>query len=128
MFYVTYNIPILFTPLPCMPQISRLRNRRQTYSTPKRRYEKARIMSELEIAGKYGLRNKTEIYRARLMLAKIRSSARTLLTLDVNDQKRIIEGDALLRRLHLLGIMDAEKNELDHILSLQVEDVLRRRL
>ncbi|KAH0575411.1 Ribosomal protein S9 [Spironucleus salmonicida] len=111
-----------------MPQISRLQNQRKTYSTPKRRFEKSRIMSELELAGKYGLRNKREIYRARLALAKMRSAARNLLTLDAHDQKRVIEGDALLRRLHALGVLDAEKNELDHILSLTVENVLERRL
>ena len=62
------------------------------------------------------------------MLRKIRKTARNLLTLEVEDPKRKFEGDALLRRLHILGVLENDKNELDYVLSLKVEDLLKRRL
>jgi len=60
--------------------------------------------------------------------AKIRKTARTLLTLEEKDPRRIFEGEALLRRLHRYGIMDESKNSLDLVLQLQLEDFLERRL
>jgi len=61
-------------------------------------------------------------------LAKIRKIARTLLTLDEKDPKRIFEGDALMRRLHRYGILDESKNKLDYVLGLKLNDFLERRL
>lgn len=58
------------------------------------------------MVGKSGLRNKREIYKARFMLSKIRSTAKNLLTLEESNPKRRFEGEALLRRLHTLGILD----------------------
>merc|ERR1712107_558384 len=39
-------------------------------------------------------------------LAKIRSAARTLLTLEEKDHRRLFEGNALLRRLVRIGVLD----------------------
>lgn len=111
-----------------MPAVTKLRVHSKTYNTPKKPYVGTRIKSELEQVGKYGLRCKREIYRAKFMLRKIRKTARTLLTLEEHDQKRQFEGKALLRRLHILGILESEKNELDYVLALKVEDLLNRRL
>ena len=58
------------------------------------------------MVGKSGLRNKREIYKARFMLSKIRSTAKNLLTLEESNPKRRFEGEALLRILHTLGILD----------------------
>lgn len=58
----------------------------------------------------------------------MRKAARELLTLDAKDPKRLFEGDALLRRLHRYGIMSEDKNKLDYVLSLKVQDFLERRL
>ena len=111
-----------------MPAISRLRNQSKVYATPRRPFVASRIKSELELVGKFGLRCKREIFRAKFMLSKIRGTARELLTLEEHDQRRIFEGEALLRRLHMLGILSTDKNELDYVLSLKVEDLLKRRL
>ncbi|CAL6004553.1 Ribosomal_protein S9 [Hexamita inflata] len=111
-----------------MPSVTRHRNSTKMYNTPRRPFVGARIKSELELVGKYGLRCKREIYRAKFMLRKIRSTARDLLTLESSDPKLKFEGDALLRRLHLLGVLDTDKNELDYVLSLKVEDLLKRRI
>lgn len=111
-----------------MPRISRHRNSSKTYTTPKKPFTKPRLDAELKLCGEYGLKCKREIYRARYMLAKIRRTARDLLTLDENDIKRRFEGAALLRRLHMLGILDEEKDQLDYVLGLRIEDIFKRRL
>ena len=49
-----------------------LRVDRLTFGTPRRPYERERLDQELRICGEYGLRNKREIWRVQLVLAKIR--------------------------------------------------------
>merc|ERR1712198_111178 len=100
----------------------------KTYVTPRRPFEKERLNQELKIIGEYGLRNKREVWRVKLSLAKIRKAARELLTLDEKDPKRLFEGNALLRRLVRIGVLDEGKMKLDYILGLKVEDFLERRL
>jgi small subunit ribosomal protein S9e len=62
------------------------------------------------------------------MLSKIRTSARLLLTLSENDTRRKIQGNSLIRRLKKYGILTVEKETLDHVLSLKIQDFLERRL
>ena len=100
----------------------------KVYDTPRRPFEKARLDQELKLIGEYGLRNKREVWRIRYSLAKIRSAARELLTLDEKDQKRLFEGNALLRRLVRVGVLDETKMKLDYVLGLKIEDFLERRL
>jgi len=52
------------------------------------------------------------------MLAKIRAAARSLLTLDEKDERRIFEGDALLRRMTRLGMLTENERKLDYVLGL----------
>jgi small subunit ribosomal protein S9e len=54
-----------------MPAISRYRNQGKVTATPRRPFEKERIDGELKLCGEYGLRNKAEIWRAQLVLAKV---------------------------------------------------------
>merc|ERR1711997_484806 len=98
------------------------------YSTPRRPFEKARLDQELKLIGEYGLRNKREVWRIKYALAKIRKSARVLLTLEEKDQRRLFEGNALLRRLVRIGVLDETKMKLDYVLGLRIEDFLERRL
>merc|ERR1711924_233794 len=81
-----------------------------------------------KLIGQYGLKNKKEIWRVRLALAKIRSTARTLLTKDEKDATRIFEGQALMRRMIRYGILDEDKQRLDYVLSLSLENFMERRL
>merc|ERR1712213_168596 len=67
-------------------------------------------------------------WRVKLVLANIRKAARELLTLEEKDPRRLFEGNALLRRLVRIGVLDEERMKLDFVLGLKVEDFLERRL
>src|SRR3990167_1985531 len=82
----------------------------------------------MKLIGEYGLKNKREIWRVNLQVAKIRSAARELLKMDEHEPKRIFEGAALLRRLHRYGILPENQNQLDYVLSLTTNNFLERRL
>ena len=73
-------------------------------------------------------RNKREVWRVKFALAKIRKAARDLLTLEERDPRRLFEGNALLRRLVRIGVLDESRMKLDYVLGLKVEDFLERRL
>ncbi|KAJ8037098.1 40S ribosomal protein S9 [Holothuria leucospilota] len=100
----------------------------KVYTTPRRPFEKERLDQELKLIGEYGLKNKREVWRVKYTLAKIRKAARELLTLEEKDSKRLFEGNALLRRLVRIGVLDEGKMKLDYVLGLQVEHFLERRL
>jgi small subunit ribosomal protein S9e len=104
------------------------RNSSKTAKAPRRPYEKARIDSELRIVGEYGLKNKREVWRVMYALSKIRSAARYLLTLEEDNETRQFQGQALLRKLTRLGLLDENERKLDYALALTPEKMLERRL
>mmetsp|Transcript_10780 Transcript_10780/g.16119 ORF Transcript_10780/g.16119 Transcript_10780/m.16119 type:complete len:193 (-) Transcript_10780:29-607(-) len=104
------------------------RNNTSTSKTPRRPFEKERIDNELMLVGQYGLRNKREVWRVQLTLAKIRKAARELLTLEENDQRRIFEGNALLRRMVRMGLLNENEKKLDFVLGLTLQKFMERRL
>merc|ERR1712226_858103 len=114
--------------LPSMPKIGFYRNYGKTFKRPRRPFEKERLDSELKLVGEYGLRNKRELLRVQFALSKIRKAARVLLTLDDKDNKRLFEGDAIMRRMYRYGLLDETQNKLDYVLALSVSDFLERRL
>lgn len=73
-----------------MPRIPLVQSK--TYTTPRRPFEKERLDQELKLIGEYGLRNKREVWRVKYTLARIRKSARELLTLDEKEPRRLFEG------------------------------------
>ncbi len=104
------------------------RNTSKTAKAPRRPYEKARIDSELRIVGEYGLKNKREVWRVMYALSKIRSAARYLLTLEEDNETRQFQGQALMRKLTRLGLLDENERKLDYALALTPEKMLERRL
>ncbi|GAA5795092.1 40S ribosomal protein S9 [Helicostylum pulchrum] len=105
-----------------------VRNYSKTSNVPKRPFESARLDQELKLIGEFGLKNKKEIWRVGLTLSKIRRAARELLKLDEKDPRRLFEGNALIRRLVRIGVLDESRMKLDYVLALKIEDFLERRL
>merc|ERR1712072_190376 len=105
-----------------------LRNFSKTSKRPRRSFDKERLDQELKLIGTYGLKNKREIWRLGLVLSKVRAVARQLLTLEERDPIRIFQGQALMRRMIRYGILEEDKQRLDYVLALKIEDFLERRL
>jgi len=104
------------------------RNCSRTFRGPRRPFEKERLDKEMQLIGEYGLKSKREIWRINRVLAKLRSAARHLLTLEEKDTKRVFEGNAIIRRCLRMGILSEERKSLDHVLGMTINDFLERRL
>lgn len=102
-----------------------MRRLRKKYKTPRKPFERDRLLEEIRLVGYYGLRNKKELWRAKTLLSDIRRRARKLLALDPSE--RINDERALISKLYRLGILDKDAS-LDDVLKLRVEDILERRL
>nr|XP_027205386.1 40S ribosomal protein S9-like [Dermatophagoides pteronyssinus] len=100
----------------------------KTNRKPKRPYEKNRLDHELKLIGEYGLKNKREVWRVQLVLAKIRKAARELLTLEESNPDRIFHSNALIHRLIKLGLLGENEKKLDYVLGLTINKLLERRL
>lgn len=92
---------------------------------PRHPFDKERLEQELPMLGSYGLRNKKEIRRALTSLRRFRSRSRRMLALPPEQRAR--EGAILIKKLHSLALIP-ESATLDDVLSLTVEDIIKRRL
>ncbi len=95
------------------------------YSKPGHPWQKERLQEELPYIGKYGLRNKRELWKHRTQISRFRQLARKLL--GVKTEKTVEAETILIRKLSSLGLI-SETASLDDILGLTVEDILNRRL
>jgi small subunit ribosomal protein S4 len=101
---------------------------RKRYDTPMHPWKETRIKSERELIKKYGLKNHTEVWKAKTYLGKHRQQARELLAKigTANPQVKK-ESDQLLVHLTRMGILSMG-GSLDDVLALETETVLSRRL
>ncbi len=97
------------------------------YETPNHPYQGERISNEHGLLDRYGLKNKEELWRAQSELRSYRREARDLLAQPQDDPAVIRRSEEFLGRLKRVGIL-GEGDELGTVLSLEVEDVLERRL
>ncbi|WP_255149438.1 30S ribosomal protein S4 [Halorarius halobius] len=98
------------------------------YETPNHPYQGERIDQEARLLETYGLKNKEELWRAQSELRDYRREARKLLGRTQGDAEAAArKGDEFLARLQRVGVL-GEDDSLDDVLSLDVEDVLERRL
>ena len=94
----------------------------QTYETPNEGWSEERIQREHELTEEYGLQNKREIYKAQSELRSLRRQARNIFATQDDTQRK-----ELLQKVQKLGLIPSD-GQLEDILTLDVEDILDRRL
>ncbi|XP_055598221.1 40S ribosomal protein S9-like [Uranotaenia lowii] len=98
----------------------------KTYVTPRYPFAKSRLDAELKIIGQHSLHNKREVWRVKYTLTKIRKAAGELTTLEEKNDKRLFQGNTLVRRLIRIGVLDESLMKLDYVLGPKIEDFLER--
>ncbi|MHA1267663.1 MAG: 30S ribosomal protein S4 [Candidatus Helarchaeota archaeon] len=101
------------------------RKLRKKYRTPRHPWQKERLDSELRILGRYGLRNKREIWKMRTKVDEFRKTAKSLLALSPEEAQK--KQEELMKKVYNLGLLPLTAT-LDDVLGLTVEDLLERRL
>ena len=97
---------------------------RRSYDTPSHPWQGERIKAEVEIVNAFGLKNKTEVWKAETTLRNLRKQSRDLQArLRTGDAQAKIEADALLAKCGRLGFLPADAT-LNDILTLKDEDVV----
>ncbi len=98
------------------------------YETPNHPYQDDRIAEESGLLGRYGLKNKEELWRTQSQLRSFRREARALLGREgAGGESADEEAQEFLDRLRRIGILGNEAGA-DDVLSLEVTDLLERRL
>ncbi|MFB6292951.1 MAG: 30S ribosomal protein S4 [Halonotius sp.] len=98
------------------------------YETPNHPYQGERIAEESGLIGRYGLKNKEELWRAQSELRSIRREARRLIGEAQGDTEVAADaGSEFLTKLRRYGVLD-EHDTITDVLSLEVTDILERRL
>ena len=95
------------------------------YEHPKRLWEVGRIKEEKGLKREYGLKTMRELWVMNQELKKMRREARRLLSVAQDERERDLP--KLMNKLARLGILSAD-SKLEQVLSLNVRDVLERRL
>ena len=100
----------------------------KSYETPNHPYQGERIAEESDLLGRYGLKNKEELWRAQSQLREFRREARRLLGNAQGDVEEAADAGAeFVARLRRLGIL-SDGDDISAVLSLDVTDLLERRL
>ncbi|MGY8755072.1 MAG: 30S ribosomal protein S4 [Candidatus Poseidoniales archaeon] len=101
---------------------------RQKYDTPPHPWKADRIEEEHAIRANHGLKNMTEIWKAKSQLRRARHQSMKLIgRVDTTEGHYAREKEDLLRSMHRRGLISSDA-VLDDILSLNPEDFLNRRL
>ena len=102
---------------------------RRKYDTPSHPWQGERIKAEKEVTSKFGLKNKTELWKAQSRLREIRGQARGLVAAARNpsDTQAQTETQLLIKRLFRLGYV-GDNATLNDVLGMDLERILNRRL
>ena len=102
---------------------------RKAYDTPSHPWQGERIKAEVEIVRQFGLKNKTEVWKAQTILRNFRKQSRELQArLRGGDAQAEIEAKALLNKCARIGLLQVTGGTLNDILTLKDTDILSRRL
>ncbi len=101
---------------------------RRSYDTPSHPWQGERIKSEAIVVNQFGLKNKTELWKAQTILRNFRKQSRELQArLRIGDAQAKKEADALLNKCGRIGVLPTD-GTLNDILTLSEESILSRRL
>ncbi|OAG31653.1 small subunit ribosomal protein S9e [Nematocida displodere] len=103
--------------------------------TPKRPFDKQRLVNEMKYVGVYGLKSKRELRVLEKMFHDLKKRARDLL-IHTDEEYQITQGRALLRRLAKQGIIEEVDYQskpkliaaMEKVLDLEITVLLDRRL
>jgi len=102
---------------------------RRSYDTPSHPWQGERIKAELETVRKYGLKSKTELWKAQTILRDFRAQSRELLArIRVGEAQAKIEADNLISKCVRIGVLPMTGGTLNDILALTEDHILGRRL
>ncbi len=95
------------------------------YNRPGHPWQKERIEEECALMKEYGLKNKTEIYKARSKLKTVSDLAKKLIAARGSQAEK--EKAQLLARLARMGLLK-EGAQLDDVLGIELKNLFERRL
>jgi small subunit ribosomal protein S4 len=102
---------------------------RRSYDTPSHPWQGERIKAEVLIVREYGLKNKTEVWKAQTVLRNFRKQSRDLQArIRGGDAQAKKESDALLAKCARMGLLPVTGATLNDVLVLTENDILARRL
>ncbi len=101
------------------------RKPRKKYSTPSHPWEKDRIDEEKKIMKEYGLKNKKEIWKMNSILKSLKDMVKKTSTLRTKQMQT--ERSHVINKAKRFKMINREAGA-DNILSLEVKDILERRL
>ncbi len=102
---------------------------RRSYDTPSHPWQGERIKAEVVLVNQYGLKNKTEVWKAQTILRNFRGQSRELQArLRGGEAQAKIESEALIAKCGRMGLLPMEGATLNDILTLNEENILARRL
>ena len=109
-----------------MIKMGDIKKPRKKWKGPTNPWLLSSLQSEMQLMGKYGLRNKKELYVAEAVARKYRRMERGFFALP--PEERAKNESELIGRLYKLGYLDSPQGTSDSVLSMGVEAVLNRRL
>jgi small subunit ribosomal protein S4 len=101
------------------------RKQRKKYSGPQHPWNRARIEEEKVLITEYGLKNKTELWKATSKLSSFKKQAKTLTAAKSKQAEK--EKELFLIKLTKLSLL-SENATLDNVLDISIKDLLERRL
>lgn len=101
---------------------------RRSYDTPSHPWQGERIKAELELVRQYGLKNKTELWKAQTTLRDFRRQSRELQArMRAGENQASIEAELLLKKCSRIGVLPSD-GTLNDILAMTEQNILERRL
>ena len=101
------------------------KKQKKKYDTPSHPWQKARIDSERVIVEEYGIKNKTELWKASSQLRHFKEQAKKYAS--ATGAHADMQKQLFLKKLVTLGLIK-DSGATDDILSLELKDILNRRL